>query len=240
MIQAENYEIIEQVIKMIEEIKQKLNELRTIKTQNFSKKLIPNSLPILGCKFPDLRKLAKEICKGDVQSFLTEYDASSFELQLLYAYVISTAKMQIEERILYLRNFVPTIQDWAVCDGLISSLKCTKKYPKEMLEFILEYQLSHQEFEVRFLAEMLMAYYLTDESVNMAIEIILSLDISVYYAKMGVAWFIATLMIHYKEKAFKLLKKIEDPVTINLAIRKVRDSYRISKEVKEEVLFYKK
>ncbi|MDE6241273.1 MAG: DNA alkylation repair protein [Anaeroplasmataceae bacterium] len=225
---------------MIEEIKGKLNELSTTKTQNFSSKLIPNSLPILGCTFPSLRKLAKEICKGEYQTFLKEYDQSSFELQLLYAYVISSAKMSIEERIELLRKFVPTIQDWAVCDGLISSLKCTKKYPKEMLEFILEYQNSHKEFEVRFLAEMLMAYYLTPDYVQQAVEIIYTLDIKAYYAKMGVAWYIATLMIHYKEYAFELLEKLDDPVTIGLAIRKIRDSYRISKEIKEEVLFYKK
>lgn len=225
---------------MIEEIKEKLKELSTTKTQNFSSKLIPNSLPIIGCKFPDLRKLAKEICKGDYQILLEEYDASSFELQLLYAYVISGAKMSIEDRISYLRKFVPTIIDWAVCDGLISSLKCTKKYPEEMLSFILEYQNSHQEFEVRFLAEMLMAYYLTPEYVLQAVQIILTLDIEAYYAKMGVAWFIATLMINYKDKALSLLEQIKDPITISMAIRKIRDSYRISKEDKEEVLFYKK
>ena len=225
---------------MIEEIKEKLRELSTTKTQSFSCKLIPNSLPIVGCKFPDLRKLAKEICKGEYQIFLKEYDASSFELQLLYAYVISGAKMSIEDRINYLREFVPTIIDWAVCDGLISSLKCTKKYPEEMFNFILEYQNSHREFEVRFLAEMLMAYYLTPEHVEEAVQIILTLDIEAYYAKMGVAWFIATLMIHYKDMALYLLEQIKDPITIGMAIRKIRDSYRISKEVKEEVLFYKK
>ncbi|MDE6414402.1 MAG: DNA alkylation repair protein [Anaeroplasmataceae bacterium] len=225
---------------MLEEIKKRLSELATPKTQSFSYKLIPNSLPILGCKFPDLRKLAKEINKGDYQVFLREYDQSSFELQLLYSYVISSAKMSIEERIEYLRKFVPTVQDWAVCDGLISSLKCSKKYPKEMLKFILEYQNSHKEFEVRFLAEMLMAYYLTPEYVSEAVKIIYTLDIKEYYAKMGVAWFIATLMIDYKEYAIEFLKTIEDPVVIKMAIRKIRDSYRISKEIKEEVLFYKK
>ncbi|MDE6661339.1 MAG: DNA alkylation repair protein [Anaeroplasmataceae bacterium] len=225
---------------MLVEIKKRLNELATPKTQSFSYKLIPNSLPILGCKFPDLRKLAKEICKKDYKLFLEEYDRSSFELQLLYAYVIALAKMSIEERIVYLRDFVPTIQDWAVCDGLISSLKCTKQYPKEMLSFILEYQNSKAEYEVRFLAEMLMAYYLTEEYVEQAVQIIYTLDITLYYAKMGVAWFIATIMVNYKEYAIDLLKNIDDPVVIKMAIRKIRDSYRISDEIKEEVLFYKK
>ena len=224
----------------LEEIKRRLSELSSLKIQEFSKKLIPNSLPILGCKIPDVRKLAKEICKGDFYLFLKEYDASSYELQLCYAYVISAAKMSIEERISYLRVFVKEIQDWAVCDGLISSLKCTIKHQKEMFEFIKEYQDSHQEFEVRFLAEMLMWYYITPEYVEISCQIIQGLCIDQYYAKMGVAWFIATLMVSYKEQAYFLLEHIEDPITVHFAIRKIRDSYRIDIEDKNRVLMYKK
>lgn len=222
------------------EVKERLNDMVSQKICNFSKKLIPNSLPVLGCKIPDVRKLAKEICKGDYNTFLQEYDASSYELQLCYAYVIASAKMTIEERISYLRPFIKTIQDWAVCDGLVSSLKCTLKNQKEMLDYIIEYQDSQEEFEVRFLAEMLMWYYITPEYVEKSCEMILKLCIEKYYAKMGVAWFIATLMISYKEEAYRLLSKIEDPITINFAIRKIRDSYRISLEDKNAVLAYKK
>lgn len=225
---------------MIEEIKTKLYELSTPKIQEFSKKLIPNSLPILGCKIPDLRKVAKQINQEDYMTFFKEYDASSYELQLVYAYTLATSKLDIMDKIAYLRNFVPTIRDWSVCDGLVISLKCTKKFSREIFDYIAEYEKSHQEFEVRFLAEMLMFYYITPEYVEHAIQIILKLDISTYYAKMGVAWFIATLMIEYKEQAFFLLKEIKDSETIKMAIRKIRDSYRISEEIKKEVLFYKK
>ncbi|MDE7263631.1 MAG: DNA alkylation repair protein [Anaeroplasmataceae bacterium] len=225
---------------MIEEIKRRLNELATPKIQEFSKKLIPNSLPILGCKIPDLRKLAKEIGRGDYWTFLKEYDASSYELQLVYAYTLASAKLEIKEKISLLRDFVSTIRDWAVCDGLVSSLKCSKVYPEEMLSFILEYKESHQEFEVRFLVEMLMVYYLTPQYASWAVQIVLNLDITYYYAKMGVAWFIATLMIDYPSLGFQLLKEIEDLETVGMAIRKIRDSYRVSNEIKEEVLFYKK
>lgn len=225
---------------MIETIKKRLFELSTSQTKNFSTKLIPNSLPILGCKYPVIRKLAKEISKGEYLLFLKEYDASSFELQLLYAFVLSICNMKIEDKIEYLTEFVPTIQDWAVCDGLVSSLKCTKKYPNEMLQFILRYQDSHHEFEVRFLTEMLMTYYLTIENMDKAIEVVLTLDIHAYYAKMGVAWFIASLMTISKNKALDVLKNLNDPITVRMAIQKVRDSYKVSKEIKEEVLFYKK
>ncbi|MDE7161149.1 MAG: DNA alkylation repair protein [Anaeroplasmataceae bacterium] len=224
----------------LSEIKKKLIELATPKIQEFSKKLIPNSLPILGCKVPDVRKLAKEICKGDFYLFLREYDASSYELQLCYGFVIANAKMSFEERRGYIQDFVKTIQDWAVCDGFVGSLKCTKKNMQETFEFIKAYQSSKQEFEVRFLAVMLMSYFITPEFVLEACQIIPTLYIEKYYAKMGVAWFIATLMVDYPTEAYRLLEQIEDKETIHLAIRKIRESFRIKDIDKKKVLAYKK
>lgn len=225
---------------MLEDIIIQLKELSSEKIQDFSKKLIPTDLPILGVRVPDLRKLAKEIAKKDYMAFLEECDDRYLELQMLKGYVIGSAPMAFEKRIAYLKEFVPQIKDWAVCDGLVSSLKCTKKNYDAMLEYILSYKDSHNEFEVRFLAVMLMNYYLTPNYVSMAVDVILQLDIEKYYAKMGVAWFIATLMIEYSELAFQALEQIEDAKTIQLTIRKVRDSYRIPAEIKERILFYKK
>ena len=224
---------------MLEKIKQDLNSLATIKLRDFQAKLIPNSLPILGVKIPDLRKYAKRLCKEDYELFLKEYDASSFELQLLYAYVISTAKMDFSIRINYLRAFIPTIIDWAVCDGLVSSLKITKDHLEEVFNFLMEFKDSHNEFEVRFVAVMLMSYYLNDTYVCQAIQIIQALDLSTYYAKMGAAWFIATLMIDYNEEAFKMLEETKDVKLVQFTIRKARDSYRISNENKDRILQYK-
>ena len=225
---------------MLENIIIQLKELSSEKIKVFSEKLIPTELPIMGVRVPDLRKLAKEIAKKDYMTFLEECDESYLELQMLKGYVIGIAAMPFEKRIAYLKKFVPQIKDWAVCDGLVSSLKCTKKNYDAMLEYILTYKESHNEFEVRFLAVMLMNYYLIPNYVSQAVNIILQLDIEKYYAKMGVAWFIATLMIDYPELAFQALEEIEDAKTIQLTIRKVRDSYRIPAELKEKILFYKK
>ena len=225
---------------MLENIIIQLKELSSEKIKVFSEKLIPTELPIMGVRVPDLRKLAKEIAKKDYMTFLEECDESYLELQMLKGYVIGIAAMPFENRIAYLKKFVPQIKDWAVCDGLVSSLKCTKKNYDAMLDYILTYKESHNEFEVRFLAVMLMNYYLIPNYVSQAVNIILQLDIEKYYAKMGVAWFVATLMIDYPELAFQALEEIEDAKTIQLTIRKVRDSYRIPAELKEKILFYKK
>lgn len=225
---------------MLEEIKEELNSLATEQLKKFNEKLIPNALPIIGVKIPEIRKLAKKICKEDYKLFLSEYDASSFELQMIYAFVISFAKMNFEERILYIEQFLPTIQDWAICDGFVSSLKCISSQLDQFLVFLKKYQDSHNEFEIRFVAVVLMEYYLTDAYVDLSIQMIQSLELRSYYAKMGVAWYISSLMVKYPQKAFDLLEYFKDQELRTLTIRKIRDSYQISKDIKQVVLRYKK
>lgn len=77
---------------MIEEIKEELSLLAKANLKKFNERLIPNALPIIGVKLPDLRRLAKRICKENYETFLLEYDASNFELQMLYGFVIFLLK----------------------------------------------------------------------------------------------------------------------------------------------------
>ena len=55
---------------MIEEVLLKLQLLKTNHQLEFSKSLIPNSLPMLGVKVPDLRKIAKDISNDNPTLFL--------------------------------------------------------------------------------------------------------------------------------------------------------------------------
>lgn len=225
---------------MIEIIQEQLNAMATLKTKEFNERIISTPLPILGVKTPDIRKLAKDIIKGDYLTFLEECDGSSYEMKLLEGIVIATAPLTLETKCVYLDRFIPTIRDWAIHDGLVSSLICCHRYPKEMLKYILKYRTSTNEFEVRFVAVMLMTYYLKDEYVQEAFAVIKTLNLNTYYAKMGVAWFIATAMINYQELALTFLKETQDAELIAMIIRKIRDSFRVNEEIKNKVLQLKK
>nr|MDE5714559.1 DNA alkylation repair protein [Anaeroplasmataceae bacterium] len=147
---------------MIKQVKQELIALSSSQMANYSHKLIPNSLPILGVSIPNIRKLAKKFCKLDFRGIIEEYDSSSFELQMLVGIIIATAPLSLEERFTYLNEFIPKICDWAVCDCLVNSLKCCKDHLRETLDFILKYKTSQKEFEVRFLVVMLLNYYINE------------------------------------------------------------------------------
>ena len=57
-----------------------------------------------------------------------------------------------------------------------------------------------------------------------------------YYAKMGVAWTIQVCYVKFPEQTRRLLENNHmDDFTHNKAIQKIRESYRVSREEKEEL-----
>ena len=50
----------------------------------------------------------------------------------------------------YVEKYIPKIDNWAICDVFCAGLKITKKYKKEMWNFIKKYLKSDKEFEIRF------------------------------------------------------------------------------------------
>ena len=191
---------------MIKKIEEELNNKISIKQKEFSNSLIPNALPMLGVKIPDLRKIGKNICNDDFITFL-KIEPKTFEMQWLKGFVIGTAKMSLCDRFKYLNEFIPTITDWAVCDGLVSCLKCCKKYHSEMYKYIMKYRNSKSEFEVRFITVMFMSYYLTDEYIDDLFVVLNELYLNDYYAKMGAAWMLATSLAKYPDKTINYQKK---------------------------------
>ena len=224
----------------MEEIKQELLQLADPKYLQYSKKLIFGSLPIFGVPTKEVRRLAQKIKKGDFRTFIADTKPDFYEMQLLMAYVIASSPMKMEERFFYLDRFIPTITDWAVCDGLVCTLK-PKQEEKEMLfAYLLKWQNSRKEFEVRFVAVVLMSY-LDEKHIGEVLRILQNLYVEKYYAKMGVAWCLATALISFKQEVMDLFKTNRlDPWVQNKAIQKAKESYRISSDLKEELLKYKR
>ena len=57
---------------MVEEIRKKLHELSEEDYKTFNQKLLPGVEHVLGVRLPAMRKLAKEVAKGDFRSYLDE------------------------------------------------------------------------------------------------------------------------------------------------------------------------
>ena len=214
---------------------------------DFSKALNPTSLPMLGVRLPELRKLAKKIAKDDYKSFLGQNPMDSFEMETLQAMVIGYAKDDLSSILSCAATFIPKIHDWSVNDSFCQTFKICEKPANQKIcwDFFMKYAQSHREFEVRVVAVMLMSHYLNDNYIDDVIQVLDSLytgkrpdKSDFYYAKMGVAWAVATIAAKYPEKCLSYMKSKDnhlDTWTYNKAIQKMCESFRVSEEMKEKM-----
>ena len=225
----------------MEDIREKLFEKQDLKYKEFHSSLCPNVDNIIGVRVPELRSIAKEIVSQDYEKFLSQAQDDYYEELLLQGLVIGYAKISIEETFKYLKNFVPKINSWAVCDTTCSNLKITKKYMKEMWEFLEQYINSKNEYEIRFALVMYLNYFLTDDYIDEILRKVDKITNKEYYVQMAIAWLVSFAYIRQKEKTEKyLLNNKLDKFTLNKSIQKICESYRVSKEDKEKLRKYKK
>ena len=188
-----------------------------------------------GISVPELRKFAKRVAGDNYKEFVENDDYSSFELKLLHAFVIGYAKDDINTLLKYFESFIPYVDDWGINDSLCQNFKIARKYPDIVWNFLMQYKNSKREFESRVVSVTLLSHYLNDEYIDKVIDVLNSLNTDDYYSQMGVAWAIATIMGKYREKCLDYLKSKNcklDKTTYNKSLQKIRESFRVSDEIK--------
>lgn len=202
------------------EVKKEINKIRRTK---------------FGISIPELKKFAKYIAKNNYKEFIDNNDCSIFELKVLHAFVIGYIKNDISILLKYFQDFMPNVDNWAISDSLCQSFKIARKCPDAVWNFIMQYVHTKREFESRIVSVTLLSHYLNDEYIDKVISVLNSLNTDNYYSQMGVAWAIATIMGKYPEKCLEYLKSENcnlDRTTYNKSLQKIRESLKVSKEIK--------
>lgn len=219
-----------------EEIRIILNKMAEEKYRKFSASLLPGVDNILGVRLPKLRMVAKKIAKEDWRLCMAWKDKKYFEETMLQAMVLGYAKADINELLAALAGFIPYIDNWSVNDSLCSSFKAAEQYPQDVWDFLMGYKDSGNEFEARFVAVMLRAYYINDNYIDKTLEVLGNIDTTKYYASMGTAWAFADAWAAYGTKTKKFLKEhTPDSTTYLKTLQKCLESYKISVEDKEYI-----
>ena len=123
-----------------ETLQAKLQALQDLQYQKFHSSLLHGVENIIGVRMPLLRKLAKEVSKGDWRKYLDDELSKPntyYEEDIIQALLIGTSKISLEERHAYIKEFVPKISNWAVCDLFCSTLKEVQLYPQEYWQLIV-------------------------------------------------------------------------------------------------------
>ena len=227
-----------------ESLQAELFALQDLQYQKFHSSLLPGVENIIGVRMPLLRKLAKEILRGDWRSYLDSSVAEPntyYEDNILQALLIGTSKISLQERHTYIKAFVPKINNWAVCDLFCSTLKEVQRYPQEYWQMLMPYFNSTNAYDLRFASVMLSNHFTSDEFAEEALKLLEAIKHEDYYVKMGVAWAISIFYIKQPKLTLSLLKQNNlDNFTHNKAIQKIRESFRVSNEEKEMLNRFKR
>lgn len=217
-------------------MRERLQELADPQYKEFHSKLLPGIDNILGVRVPQLRNLAKEIARGDWETFLGENDREWYENDMLQGLVIGCAKMDFEKRLALTREFIPRINNWAVCDVFCGSLKETKKHRERMWEFLQPFLKSDHEYEIRFGVVMLLSHFVEEDYLEPAFAAFDAITSEAYYVRMAVAWAVSVYFVHFPEESMDYLKKNQlDDWTYNKALQKITESYRVDGETKAKI-----
>ena len=230
---------------MKEKIKKELKQLADEKYKEFHKGLCPGTENILGIRVPILRDYARKLSKEyEIHELLNNIDDEYYEEIMLQGMLIGLEKEKdkdIENILKDIEEFVPKIDNWAVCDVFCGGLKITKKYLEEMWNFLQKYLKSEKEFEIRFGVVMLLDYYITEEYLEKDFKIFDDIKSEKYYVQMAVAWAISICLIRFYDRTIEYLKNANlDKFTYNKALQKAIESYRITDIQKQELRKMKK
>lgn len=217
-----------------------LNTLNDEKYKEFNSTIVNTSkYEMIGIRLPIIRRIVKDISKTNIIDYLSIEKGNYYEEILIEGLVISILK---DEKTFYkyFKNYIDKIDNWAICDTFASSIKIVEKYPDKYFNECIKLINTNIEYKVRLGLVIILNHFINENNISKILEIIDNIKTDKYYINMARAWLLAEIYIKHKDKVIDYIKNNNlDKFTQNKTISKINDSYRISKEEKEELKKYK-
>ena len=222
-------------------LRRELESLADPSYKAFNESLLPGVETAYGIRLPQMRQVAKTLLRQDPAGFLEHFQPNCYEETQLRGLVIGGMKLPWEEKRPLVEDFLPRIDNWAVCDTFCGSLK--PRSPQDvplMWEFLKPLYASDEEYKARFAAVMQLSHFVDAAHLEEGLGLLGQVRHPGYYAKMAVAWALSVWFVKFPQETESLLaQRAFDPWVQNKAIQKVRESRRVSKEDKDRLLSYK-
>ena len=204
--------------------------------KEFQSKLIPtvDKNTVLGLRSPMAQKIAKKYANTDTgKAFLAHLPHKYYDENIVHAFMLGCLNCDMTELFRYIKEFLPYVDNWAVCDGLCAHLKKFFKRPDSAYAFVLECVGNGAPYTVRFGLVCLLSYYIDKAHIKDILEICKSIKSDEYYVNMAVAWLISICLVkEYDITAPLLESNALDKWVHNKAIQKALESYQISTDKK--------
>ena len=173
--------------------------------------------------------------------FLEKTQPGSYEETLLRGLVIGGLNLPWEGKRPWVEDFLPRIDNWAVCDTFCNSLKPRSPEDlQEMWAFFRPLYASGQEYFARTACVVQLSHFVDQEHVEEGLALLQQVAHPGYYAKMAVAWALSVWYVKFPQAVEELLaQQTLDPWVQNKSIQKVRESRRVGRAEKDALLAYR-
>jgi len=208
-----------------------LYSLEDLKYKEFHSKLILSD-KLIGVRTKELKRMAKTIARSNYKEFFKQNNHKLYEENIVHGLILGYLKLDFNDLNPLIDDFIPYIDNWAVCDLTVSNLKIFSKNKDIGFIEIKKYLKDNNPWINRFGYVLLLNYYIDDKYIDKIFKLCSNYK-DEYYVKMAIAWLVSMCYIKYKDKTLEFLNNnILDKWTYNKTIQKIIESNRVSKEEK--------
>ena len=132
------------------------------KYKAFNLKLIETKYEMIGIRIPILRKLAKDISKTSFRDLFSLCTYKYYEEVMLLGILISYVE-DYEEFLGLIKSYVFNVDNWAICDTVVNSLKIINKNKDKAISLVNYLIKDKYNFSKRFGFVILLNFYVSEE-----------------------------------------------------------------------------
>lgn len=201
----------------------------------WEKRIVNTALPAIAVPCTEVDRIVREISKGNFLSFLDLGLRENHTNVLINGKLIGKIRdFSLMRRYLY--AFASQADNWSATDCI--KFAYLKKDRENFFRLACEFLRDEHTFVRRQGAVILLKLTAFEEYADGILSAAFSLkDEKEYYVNMANAWLIAECVVKFRDKTLSLLRASEsrsqiNAFTLNKAVSKCRDSYRVSAEDK--------
>lgn len=224
------------------EVHRKIKELSEERYREFNKKLLPGIEDVAGVRLPALRKLVGQLAKENWKEWAGQMKEGwkrgelCHEERILWGLIFARGARFWKEALPFVRDYLPAIDSWAVCDTVCGTLKAARNTREESWPFVCACLESDQEYVCRAGSVLLLSHFLESEYSERAFFALEQRGSKAYYSNMAAAWALSLYYLKFPEETLDYLKRSRlDDWTYNKALQKICESLRPSAEDREMI-----
>lgn len=210
----------------------------TSQKQKWEQNIVQTKLPCLAIKAPEIRRIIDEIAKGNFISFIEQWHIECHQNIIIIGGLICKIR-DFDTLKNYLKIYATKCDNWAATDTL--KFKITAKNEQQFFALAKQYIKSPLPFKRR-IGIIILFKFINDRFIDKIFSILDGFrNEQQYYVNMANAWLLCECFIKQRDKTLAYLPHHNlNTFTINKAISKCRDSFRVCKEDKQMLLKFKK